>query len=111
MASVTDGQSSTFLFGEKHISAEKLGTYPYDSPAYDGDHLPSSCRLAGPGLRISNGPNDVLADMFSFGSWHTGGANFAFVDGSVRFMNSHTDTKLLGSLANRHDSHAVELVP
>lgn len=111
MASVTDGQSSTFLFGEKHISAEKLGAFPYDSPAYDGDHLPASCRLAGPGLRISSGPHDVLADMFSFGSWHPGGAHFAFVDGSVRFMSSDTDTKLLGSLANRRDAHVAELVP
>jgi prepilin-type N-terminal cleavage/methylation domain-containing protein/prepilin-type processing-associated H-X9-DG protein len=110
MASVTDGQSSTFLFGEKHVSYGKLATYPYDSPAYDGDHLPASCRLAGPGLRISNGPNDLLADMFSFGSWHPGGTHFALVDGSVRFLSSDTDTKLLGSLANRQDARVVELV-
>ena len=109
MSSVTDGQSSTFLFGEKHISFENMETFPYDSPAYDGDHLPASCRLAGPGLRISNGPYDVMADMFSFGSWHPGGAQFAFVDGSVRFMSSDTDTKLLGSLANRRDARVVEL--
>ena len=111
MASVTDGQSSTFLFGEKHVSAGMLATYPYDSPAYDGDHLPASCRLAGPGLRISNGPYDVLADMFSFGSWHPGGAHFSFVDGSVRFLSSNTDTRLLGSLANRRDARVAELVP
>jgi len=111
MASVIDGQSSTFLFGEKHIIADNLARYPYDSPAYDGDHLPASCRLAGPGLRISNGPNDVMADMFSFGSWHPGGTHFAFVDGSVRFLSSATDTKLLGSLANRRDARVVELAP
>lgn len=107
IVSVTDGQSSTFLFGEKHVSSGMLGTFPYDSPAYDGDHLPASCRLAGPGLRISNGPDDVLADIFSFGSWHPGGAHFAFVDGSVRFLSSDTDTKLLGSLANRRDARVV----
>lgn len=111
MASVTDGQSSTFLFGEKHVTSGNLATYPYDSPAYDGDHLPASCRLAGPGLRISNGPNDVMADMFSFGSWHPGGTHFAFVDGSVRFLSPDTDTKVLGSLANRRDAKVVELAP
>ena len=110
MASISDGQSSTFLFGEKHVSSGMLGTFPYDSPAYDGDHLPASCRLAGPGLRISNGPNDVMADMFSFGSWHPGGTNFALVDCSVRFFSSDTDTMLLGSLANRRDGR-VELAP
>ena len=110
MASVTDGQSSTFLFGEKHVSAGMLRTFPDDSPAYDGDHLPASCRLAGPGLRIANGPRDVLADMFSFGSWHPGGTHFTFVDGSVRFFSPDTDTKVLGSMANRRDARVVELI-
>ena len=109
MASVSDGQSNTLLFGEKHISDQMLAVYPDDSPAYDGDHLPASCRLTGPGLRLSNGPSDVLADMFSFGSWHPGGTHFAHVDGSVRFYSSQTDTKLLGSLANRRDGRVVEL--
>lgn len=109
MASVSDGTSSTFLFGEKFVSLNGLAQFPEDSPAYDGDHLPASCRLAGPGLRLANGPNDVLADMFSFGSWHPAGVHFAFVDGSVRLFSPETDTKLLGSLANRRDARVVEL--
>ena len=109
MASVTDGQSSTFLFGEKHINGQMLATYPDDSPAYDGDHLPAACRLAGPGLRLSTGPSDMLADMFSFGSWHPAGTHFALVDGSVRLFSPEADTKLLGSLANRKDARVTEL--
>jgi prepilin-type processing-associated H-X9-DG protein len=109
MASVSDGTSSTFLFGEKFVPVAQLGQFPVDSPAYDGDHLPASCRLAGPGLRLANGPNDVIADMFSFGSWHPGGVHFALVDGSVRFFSTDTDTKVLGLLANRHDARVVEL--
>ena len=111
MTSVKDGQSSTFLFGENHINAEMLEAYPDESQAYDGDHLPASCRLAGPGLRLSSGPNDVVADMFSFGSWHTGGTQFAFVDCSVRFLDSDTDTIVLGTMANRRDGRRVELAP
>ncbi|TWT73318.1 DUF1559 domain-containing protein [Allorhodopirellula solitaria] len=109
MSSVTDGTSSTLLFGEKFIPLDGLGRFPEDSPAYDGDHLPASCRLAGPGLRLANGPSDVLADSFSFGSWHPAGVHFALVDGSVRLFSSETDTKLLGSLANRRDARVVEL--
>ncbi|EMI52643.1 DUF1559 domain-containing protein [Rhodopirellula sallentina] len=109
MASVSDGTSSTFLFGEKYIPPEQLGQFPEDSPAYDGDHLPASSRLAGPGLRLAHGPSDILADMFSFGSWHPAGVHFALVDGSVRMFDSHTDTKILGSLANRKDARVVEL--
>ena len=109
MASVSDGTSNTFLFGEKFVSLNGLAQFPEDSFAYDGDHLPASCRLAGPGLRLANGPSDVLADMFSFGSWHPAGVHFALVDGSVRLFSPDTDTKLLGSLANRRDARVVEL--
>ncbi|WP_417731019.1 DUF1559 domain-containing protein [Rosistilla oblonga] len=109
MASVSDGTSSTFLFGEKFVPLDGLAQFPEDSPAYDGDHLPASCRLAGPGLRLASGPRDVLADMFSFGSWHPAGVHFALVDGSVRMFSTTTDTKTLGSLANRGDARVVEL--
>ena len=109
MASVSDGTSNTFLFGEKFIPPEQLGQFPVDSPAYDGDHLPASCRLAGPGLRLAHGPSDVMADMFSFGSWHPGGVHFALVDGSTHFYSPDVDTKILGALANRRDARMVEL--
>ena len=109
MASVFDGTSSTFLFGEKFVPHDRVGEFPEDSPAYDGDHLPASARLAGPGLRLAHSPTDVLADMFSFGSWHPAGIHFALVDGSVRLFDPQIDTKVLGSLANRRDARVVEL--
>ncbi|MEM6798906.1 MAG: DUF1559 domain-containing protein [Planctomycetota bacterium] len=109
MKSVTDGTSSTFLFGEKYVPSDQVAQFPYDSPAYDGDHLPASARLAGPGLRLASGPDDVLATLFSFGSWHPSGVPFAFVDGSVRLFQTDTDTKVLGSLANRGDDRFFEL--
>ena len=109
MASVLDGTSQTFLFGEKFIPLAGLAQFPEDSPAYDGDHLPASARLAGPGMRLASSPSDLVADMFSFGSWHPGGVHFAFVDGSVRFLSPDTDTQVLGSMANRGDSKLLEL--
>ncbi len=111
IATVSDGTSNTFLIGEKFVPSSQLKQYPFDVPAYDGDHLPASCRLAGPGLRLATSPDDVMADMFSFGSWHPGGVHFAMVDGSIRFLNSRTDTKILGTLANRHDAQIAELTP
>jgi hypothetical protein len=109
MASVTDGTSMTFLMGEKHIPRNGLGVFPEDSPAYDGDHLPASCRLAGPGVRLALSPDDPLANSASFGSWHPGLVQFALVDGSVRSFAVTTDTRLLGSLANRGDARVVEM--
>jgi hypothetical protein len=111
MSSVSDGTSNTFLLGEKYVPTQYVKQFPFDSPAYDGDHLPASCRLAGPGLRLATGAEDVMADMFSFGSWHPGGVYFAMVDGGVRFVSTRTDTKILGSLANRHDAQIVKMVP
>lgn len=109
MSAVTDGQSNTFLIGEKHVPIDRIGSFPEDSPAYDGGHLPASSRLAGPGLRLAAGPRDPMADMFSFGSWHPGICQFANVDGSVRGFSTNTDTRLLGALANRSDARVVEL--
>ncbi len=109
MASILDGTSNTFLFGEKFVPQHGVGQFPEDSPAYDGDHLPASARLAGPGLRVAHSPTDVLADMFSFGSWHPAGVHFAMVDGSVRLLDPQIDTKLLGNLANRRDARVLEL--
>ncbi len=109
MSAVRDGSSSTFLFGEKHIPWNGLGVFPDDSPAYDGDHLPASCRLAGPGARLALSPNDLLANSISFGSWHPAVVNFSMVDGSVRTFSTTTDTLLLGSLANRNDGRSTYL--
>lgn len=108
-ASITDGQSQTFLFGEKHVPLEMLGQFPDDSPVYDGEHLPASARLAGPGLRLAMGPRDLIADMLSFGSWHPGVCHFAHVDGSIHGYSPSTDTRVLGALANRSDARVVEL--
>lgn len=109
MATITDGASNTFLLGEKFVGLHKLGQFPEDSPAYDGDHLPASCRLAGPGVRLAIGPTDLIADALSFGSWHPAIVHFALADGSVRSFGVTTDTRLLGALANRKDAQVVSL--
>ncbi|MEM8865831.1 MAG: DUF1559 domain-containing protein [Planctomycetota bacterium] len=109
MTSVTDGTSSTFLFGEKYIPADGLTESPYDVPIYDGGDLSASGRLAGPGMRLASTPIDPLATTFSFGSWHPGIVHFAMVDGSVKGLATETDTEALGSMANREDAQVVIL--
>jgi prepilin-type N-terminal cleavage/methylation domain-containing protein/prepilin-type processing-associated H-X9-DG protein len=42
-----------------------------------------------------------------FGSAHPGGANFAFADGSMRFMNEMIGKQTLQELANRNDGKVV----
>lgn len=43
------------------------------------------------------------AGVGGFGSYHTGGANFASADGSVRFLSMTIDRVLLQKMANRAD--------
>jgi hypothetical protein len=42
-----------------------------------------------------------------FGSQHTGGAQFALGDGSIRFLNENIDRQLLQKLAHRNDGELV----
>ena len=106
---VTDGLSNTLLLGEMHMPQESVGSYPYNGPIFDGDHLFGSARVAGPGYPIGSGPNDVIAPFMSFGSWHPGGCHFALGDGSVRSIRPEIDSVLLGRLSNRADGMPTTL--
>jgi prepilin-type N-terminal cleavage/methylation domain-containing protein/prepilin-type processing-associated H-X9-DG protein len=102
---IKDGTSNTFLFGERY----------HKDPTYDTLVSPINQRA---GWAWANGlggydylfgavrpinwviPPSVTTDpgylyqddrMSVFGSGHTGGANFCFADGSVRFLSDSTD--------------------
>ena len=49
------------------------------------------------------GPND---EPFSF---HTGGVEAMFGDGSVHFISENTDTQIIRKLANKADGEVVSL--
>jgi prepilin-type N-terminal cleavage/methylation domain-containing protein len=104
---ITDGTSSTFLAGERHLPAARIGTWPDDGSVYDGRVLEFASRLAGPGVRLGRGPNDVAAGPYAFGSWHQEACHFVMADGSVRGMSHQTNTTVLERLSNRHDGSPV----
>ena len=46
--------------------------------------------------------------QFGFASWHAGdGVNFAFADGSAKYINAATDTNILSYLGNRSDRQEI----
>jgi prepilin-type processing-associated H-X9-DG protein/prepilin-type N-terminal cleavage/methylation domain-containing protein len=120
---VADGTTSTLLLGERPPSADFQFGWWY---AGAGQRFTGSCDMVlsvrepnlqpivsgscGPGqypFRPANGFDDPCG-MFHFWSPHPGGANFAFCDGSVRFLAYSADP-LMPALATRAGGEAVQV--
>ncbi len=98
ISKITDGTSKTFLVGEGVVSQD------YHSAAYmsDGDWA-----TAGLPLNHFVYPDDeativsVWWEGRGYKSLHPGGANFAYCDGSVHFINESIDNLSYRALATR----------
>lgn len=111
---ITDGASATLLLGERPPSADFWFGWWY---AGYGQNLTGSCDMVlgaaeicmedsqlsgcgtGPHL-FKKGNFQTRCDALHFWSPHPGGANFAFADGSVRFL-AYSATETLSKLATR----------
>ena len=105
---ILDGSSQTILIGEMRPGPDSLGwasgtratlrnTGSYKSP---------------PRLTSKNEPAplvDLTGSMTvgGFSSYHTGGAQFAFADGSVHFLSLSIHKRLLSQLGNRADGELL----
>jgi len=119
LADVGDGSGNTLMVGERPPSAIKwLGWwYAGVGQSYDGSadylmcveetnrtpRIPTCPK--GPYPFSPGDPDDPCA-TFHFWSLHSGGANFLFADGSVRFLRYSADA-LLPALATRNGGESV----
>jgi prepilin-type N-terminal cleavage/methylation domain-containing protein/prepilin-type processing-associated H-X9-DG protein len=120
LTDIRDGTSNTLMIGERPPSSDfNLGWWyagwgqskdgstemilgvreVNDHPRYKGS-CPHGPYHYGPGR------DDNVCDLFHFWSLHPGGANFAFCDGSVRFLTYDADS-IMPALATRAGGEIV----
>jgi len=123
LSAVTDGTSATIAVGERHNSLDAQGEYHfgwwYAGTGQNGDgsadyllsvretnrsqfldDCPSGPYQFGPGRANQS------CDVLHYWSSHSGGANFAFADGSVRFLQ-YSANDILPALATRAGGEVV----
>ncbi len=122
ISEITDGLSQTILFSESPppgrwlLGTWYLGTLPFEelwstrpcrkSNMIDVRYVASElCR--GP-FQFGPGRLENLCDTHHLWSLHPGGANFAFADGSVRYL-SFSAVDLIPALATRAGGEVAEL--
>jgi prepilin-type N-terminal cleavage/methylation domain-containing protein/prepilin-type processing-associated H-X9-DG protein len=106
-ANIRDGNSSTYLVGEKYIQPENYVTglaVGDDSGMYEG-YGPDLYRWAH--ARPLPDRRGVAADEI-FGGPHSGTFNVVFCDGNVRGVNYSVDLVTHARLANRKDGQAID---
>jgi len=97
----TDGTSNVFLIGESRYGGAAWGA----SAKQDGCSYPRN--LAGAQDQINLYDGQGVHDTRGFSSYHPGGCQFLFLDGSVHFVPETIDLTVYRQLGNRNDGFPV----
>jgi prepilin-type N-terminal cleavage/methylation domain-containing protein len=93
---IKDGTSNTFLIGEDIPSMNRWCSWPYSNNAVGTCAIPPNYGVnANP--PITDPSNWV--NIYSFHSYHLGGLQFAYADGSVHFISQNIDLATYRAMA------------
>lgn len=111
MTGVTDGTSNTLMLGEssfaRSLTNQENTSYRAWTRGCDGGACASAKNVTdGLNMTVFTGSN---FNNVSFGSNHTGGANFAMGDGSVRFVRQTVDINILRASASRNGGEVMSV--
>ncbi len=114
MNSVTDGTSNTILAGEQlPYLHDHFGDGSWASFNGGAAHCATIVPINTKVVRVDcSNPQQSFTNWnvsWGFKSGHSGGSNFAFVDGSVRFLSESTDMRTYQLLGCRNDGQPVTL--
>ncbi len=100
---VTDGTSNTLAIGERRFdhdpAAELQGTWSGAAPGVE--EAPAAI------LGIADHPPNTGAHVEDFASAHTGGAQFCFADGHVRFISENINEQVMIALGTIQGGEVV----
>ena len=97
---VTDGTSNTIYAGEERLIDNVANSWAHTDDAGASTVFNLNCVQAD-GTPCSDAGNvgSTNTAVFRFSSWHTGGLNFVFADGSVHFVSNAISPATLHGLA------------
>jgi len=124
IADITDGMSNTFMFGERNrvdpIYQQCYGTtfdvrsgWAWTNTLAGFDYIFGAAEPINwlmPPAALPNDPGFIYEDlrMSTYGSFHSGGANFCFCDGSVKFLANTTPLLILQQLSTRNGGEVID---
>jgi len=96
-------QPATAFFACKNVNDVAL----LNHDPYTGQYIGHDNNLGDRPPVPDSTPRSVSCNNLPFGSFHSGGVNFSFGDGSVQFLSDSLDTKLYLAMGSRNGDETV----